>query len=81
MTRPRKAWSHRRMSGKLLKICPACDGRGQVCCETWAMVRVNADDDLEFNDLGMPLWPLASGLEMAYCPFCGKRFEPRARST
>jgi hypothetical protein len=62
-------------------ICAACAGKGTVCCHTWAMVRVNADTDLQFNALGMTLWPLSSNLEMVHCPFCGRRFEPKARRT
>jgi len=54
--------------------CPGCDGAGSVCCKTWAEVRASAGPDLEFNELGIPLWPLTMGLEMPKCPWCGARF-------
>ena len=56
-------------------LCPACAGTGKVCCETWAEVRAGAGEDLEFNELGIPLWPLVRSLEMARCPFCGHGFK------
>lgn len=58
--------------------CPACNGRGEVCCPTWALVRAHAGDDLEVNKLGLPLWPLLPSLEMSRCPFCGRVFEPKS---
>jgi hypothetical protein len=69
-----------------METCPGCGGKGSVCCRTWAMVRASADEDLQFSGVGLPLWPLLSNLEMAYCPFCGNPFgalrvrKPRARS-
>ena len=66
----------RRPKRKVSTTCPACAGRGQVCCSTWAMVRAHADEDLSFNSLGMPLWPLLPSLEIPYCPFCRKTFKP-----
>lgn len=57
--------------------CSACDGEGRVCCGSWAMIRTSSGPDLEFNDLGMPLWPLAHDLEMPHCPFCGQAFKPK----
>lgn len=58
---------------KAKEACPACVGKGSVCCQTWAYACLNGDQD--FNELGIPLWPLISDLELAFCPFCGKRFE------
>jgi hypothetical protein len=60
---------------KVEKTCPACAGTGAVCCETWAEVRAGAGEDLEFGELGIPLWPLSRHLEMPHCPFCGKSFD------
>ena len=57
--------------------CPACGGDGRVCCATWGAVRARAGEDLAFSGVGLPLWPLAPELEMAYCPFCGVSFRPR----
>src|ERR1700733_1634656 len=49
-----------------LIICPACNGDGVVCCETWAEVKAGSCD-LEFSGVGVPLWPLGQYLEMSYC--------------
>jgi len=66
-------WNRRR------EKCPGCNGEGKVCCKTWAEVRAGAGDDLEFNELGIPLWPLSRGLEMSRCPWCGSEFKVRGR--
>lgn len=67
----------RTKSLKTGKPCPACVGKGLVCCETWAYARLSSGADFEFNELGMPLWPFVRELEMPLCPFCGQRFQPR----
>jgi len=59
---------------KAPKTCPACRGQGSVCCHTWALALVNADQDLEFSGMGLPHWPLTNETEMNFCPFCGKKF-------
>ncbi len=69
------------MSHRKGKPCPACAGTGEVCCETWAELRAGARDDLEFNELGIPLWPLSRHLEMPYCPFCGESFDRIGRNS
>lgn len=56
-------------------VCPACDGKGSVCCVTWAEVRADAGQDLKFSDVGLPLWPLGRGLELPRCPWCGEKFQ------
>ena len=60
-------------------LCPACEGLGSVCCEAWALAKLDSAGDLEFSGLSMPLWPLSRLLEMNYCPFCGAGFRPRRK--
>jgi hypothetical protein len=60
-------------SSRAAMDCPACVGIGRTCCNTWAMVLVNAESDIVFS-VGLPHWPLMDSLEMNFCPFCGKKF-------
>ena len=70
-----------RRKGAWRQACPACDGRGEVCCVTWAEVRATAGDDLKFSGVGLPLWPLSLNTECTWCPFCGTKFTPSGRSS